>query len=79
MIERVMKIDPEAAVKLEYRKRPVGVIALATGPAARPGKNTESPNRKRSHRVAILLGIVNRTIVAPSLAQHKPADKCRSE
>jgi hypothetical protein len=28
MIEGVMKIDPEAAVKLEYRQRSVRVIAL---------------------------------------------------
>jgi hypothetical protein len=47
MIERVMKIDPEAAVKFEDRKRPIAEVALRLACRSNGDEHREYEQKKR--------------------------------
>ncbi len=50
MIERVMKVDPEAAVKLEDGKRPVSEIALRLGCCSNGSEQKKSEEKKSEEK-----------------------------
>src|SRR6266481_7953359 len=78
MIERVMKIDPEATVKLEYRKRSVGVIALRLACRSTWEEYRKSEQKKKPSRCDFVRHCESHDSSAKSCTA-QTSRKCRSE